>query len=327
MNLKKLHGAMLVCTLFWGVTAQSGSGDDEAGQWLERMIKASQTLNYEGTFVYVQGQTVEAMHIVHSSGNDGERQRLVSLNGSIREVLVVDNHVVCLLPKQKVTFSGADYNRSPFPISLPDELSRLEKYYRFQMLGDDRVANVHTHVIAIQPRDQYRFGYHLWLDSETGMVLRSVLLNERGHILEQLMFTSVELKPKIDVKLLLPQDPQRAALTPAEQKGEPVTESNWVFQNLPEGFVEVLHNRYTKSPNHATEHILFTDGLATVSVFLERLNGAEPLLVGASQMGAMHAYGAVKHEHQVMAVGEVPAVTVELIVKALEYKREAAKHD
>jgi sigma-E factor negative regulatory protein RseB len=141
------------------------------------------------------------------------------------------------------------------------------------------------------------------------------------------MFTSVELRPKIDVNLLSPQDPQSASLPPAEQKGESVTESNWVFQNLPEGFVEVLHNRYTKSPDHATEHILFTDGLATVSVFLEKLNGAEPLLVGASQMGAMNAYGAVRYEHQVMAVGEVPAVTVERIVKALEYKEESPNND
>ncbi|MDV7393453.1 MucB/RseB C-terminal domain-containing protein, partial [Arthrospira platensis SPKY1] len=90
-----------------------------------------------------------------------------------------------------------------------------------------------------------------------------------------------------------------------------MTHSAWRIVQLPEGFIKVLHNRFTKSPgHHPTEHIVFADGLATISVFLEELNGAPPLLQGGSQLGSMSAFGTVVEGHQILVVGEVPAATV-----------------
>ena len=230
------------------------------------------------------------------------------------------------LPKQKLAFNAANYsNRSPFPISLPRELSKLEDNYQFEMLGDDRVAGMETQLVAIRPRDQYRFGYHLWLERQTGMVLRSALLNEKGDIVEQLMFTNVQMKPEIDTALLtaLP-----VPSMPAEPKevSEVETKSGWVVSNLPVGFTQVMHNRFSRtvSSMHPTEHMVFTDGLATVSVFLEALDGV-PLLEGLSQIGAMSAYGTVIEGHQVMVVGEVPSSTVQMIAASMRHSQVAIK--
>ncbi len=326
MNLMTLHLAVLTLAL-WQVEVSLAEPQGNAKEWLERMIQATQTLNYEGTFVYVQGQHLEAMHIIHRGGMDGEQQRMFSLSGSPREVVVADNQVICLLPKQKKSIGSSGYQRSPFPISLPQELDELEQNYRFRMFGKDRVAGMKTQVIAIQPRDGLRFGYKLWLEQKTAMVLRSAILNEKGHALEQLMFTDLQVKPEIDEALVLPPDINATILPPASVKNGQIEgqEPDWIFSELPQGFKQVMYNRFTgTSDKHLTEHIVLTDGLATVSVFLEPLAGAQPLLKGVAQMGAMNAYGKVINKHQALVVGEVPQATVRKIASALRPVQEVS---
>lgn len=320
MNPKIVQLAALVLALCSVGVAWAESQQDKAKQWLERMLQAPKTFNYEGTFVYVQGQVLEAMHIVHSSKN-GERQRIVSLNGSVREVVVANDKVTCLLPGEQPGVKGGNYNRSPFPIALPQELDKLERYYQFATVGDDRVAARKTQVIAIEPRDKLRFGYRLWLDHETGIMLRSALLDEVGRIVEQLMFTQLQVKPEIDEDLLSPSKPlSPPSSSKTDASEETVERSDWEIAQLPPGFIQVMHKRYWQSSGkRSTEHIVFTDGLATISVFLEELDGAQPLLIGASRMGAMNAFGAVIAEHQAVVVGEVPQATVELIASSLQY--------
>jgi len=321
-----LHLAVLTLAL-WQVEVSLAELQGDAKEWLERMIQATQTLNYEGTFVYVQGQHLEAMHIIHKGGMDGEQQRMFSLSGSPREVVVADNQVICLLPKQKKSLGNSGYQRSPFPISLPQELDELEQNYRFKMFGKDRVAGMKTQVIAIQPRDNLRFGYKLWLEQETAMVLRSAILNESGHALEQLMFTDWQVKPEVDQDLVSPPDIKTPMPSPASGENGQLEEQepDWLFRELPQGFKQVMYNRFTgASDKHLTEHIVLTDGLATVSVFLETLAGSPPLLKGAAQMGAMNAYGKVINKHQALVVGEVPQATVEKIASALQPAQEVS---
>ncbi|MDG4560671.1 MAG: MucB/RseB C-terminal domain-containing protein [Candidatus Competibacter sp.] len=341
MKRKLLHCAALMFAA--GSLSSAGwsqPAPEEAKRWLERMIQATQTLNYEGTFVYVQGPHVEAMRVVHGGGPKGERQRLFSLNGPLREILVANNSVTCLLPKQHETFGGDGYGGSRFPLSIPRELGRLESHYEFATLGEDRIAGLETQMIAIKPRDAWRFGYRLWLDRRNGMLLRSVLLDEQGYPVEQLMFTDFQIKPQIDEKAFESPTLSPDANPPVANQGsseeqpspavEPVTQSAWRVNQLPDGFVKVLHNRFIKNPSrHVTEHMVFADGLATISVFLERLDGSPaPLLQGSSQLGSMNAFGKLLDGYQILVVGEVPAATVRHFADTIQYvpdTSEAAK--
>ena len=330
MKRKRLHCAALA--LVAGCLSAAGwtqPAAENARHWLERMIQATQTLNYEGTFIYVQGPHMEAMRIIHGCGPDGERQLLISLNGPHREIVVTGNSVTRLAPNQRETFAGTDFQRSPFPLSIPRDLGRLEGYYEFELLGEDRIAGLAARVIAIKPRDAWRYGYRIWLDQHHGIVLRSALLDGKGYPIEQLMFTDVQIKPQVeDVDLdrilrreALPETNHRDIHPPA---GEPVTRSLWRIVQLPKGFAKVLHNRFTKSPgHHPTEHMVFADGLATISVFLEQLGGAPPLLQGGSQLGSMSAFGTVVEGYQVLVVGEVPAATVQHIATSIHHDPEA----
>ena len=212
-----------------------------------------------------------------------------------------------------------------FPFSLPRDLSKLEDNYRFELLDEDRVAGMEARIVAIQPRDKLRFGYRFWLEQNSGMLLRSALLDESGVMVEQLMFTSLQIKPEIDAALLSPQEILNVALPlKSHPTAEAVEQSHWRVEQPPLGFAQISHNRYFRnSSEHPTEHMVFTDGLATVSVFLDKLE-EQPLLLGASRMGAMNAFGVVIEKHQGLVVGEVPKATVKMIAESLLYQEEAA---
>ncbi len=338
MKRPLLHCALLALATVSSLPADCAQPTaEEAKRWLERMIQATRELNYEGTFIYVQGPHMEAMRIVHGGGRDGERQRLFSLTGPPREILVANNGVICLLPKQNATFVSGEYRHSRFPISIPSELGQLESQYDFEMVGQDRVAGVEARVVAIKPRDTLRYGYRLWLDQRNAMLLRSALLNDKDYPVEQLMFTDLQVKQQIDEAAFKPpvsagdagspptmQTTEGATSLPA---GEPVTKSAWIVARLPDGFVKVLHNRFMEAfGRHPTEHMIFSDGLATVSVFLERLDGASPLLQGGSQLGSMNAFGTQMGDYQILVVGEVPAATVQSIATSISYDPEVAKN-
>lgn len=316
-RLLGMTAALLLALLSAGAIAAEKPG--EARQWLEKMIQAAHSLSYEGIFVYVRGQQLEAMHVIHQNSQDGERQRMFSLNGSFREVVVANDQVICLNPEQQPSL-GTGYRRTPFP-NLPGRLDELTRYYDLKPLGEDRVAGMDAYIITIQPRDKLRFGYRLWLERNSGMVLRSALFDESDNILEQMMFTSVQFNPPVDPALLAPP----ASSTPTAPSPKPALEQvdhpGWRFAEggLPLGFTRVMHNRLAGDGNRpAAEHIVLTDGLATVSVFLEPLQESKPLLQGPAQMGAMNAFGKVLDDYQVLAVGEVPQATVQMIVSALQ---------
>jgi sigma-E factor negative regulatory protein RseB len=296
--------------------------DQDARSWLERMIQATHSLDYYGTFVYIQGHEIDVMSILHSNAEEQESQRMYSLNGPPREVVVRGDEVICLLPDQQIAFKVAKHERSPFPISFPRDLERLSESYRFEMLGTDRVAERNTRVVAVQPHDQYRYGYHLWLDEETGLVLRSTLIDAHDQVLEQLIFTRLHVVPRIEPELLLPHsegyDAFRIVSTPFGLEPEQKRPS-WQVSRLPSGFSQIMYQWYPAGnpQQHVTEQMVFSDGLATVSVFVEQLDG-DPLLEGASRMDAVNAHGVVVDGHQVLVVGEVPPDTLASIALSIE---------
>ncbi|HXH04393.1 MAG TPA: MucB/RseB C-terminal domain-containing protein [Candidatus Competibacteraceae bacterium] len=322
MKTATLSLAVLALLVAPASSLWAGDSDAEAKAWLSRMIQSAGRLNYEGVFVYVQGQHVESMRILQNAASG--RQRMIALNGMPREVVVASSGVVCLLPNQRLAMGGAGYRRAPFPPTLPEELDQLEGSYDFKLLGEDRVAGYKVKIVDIRPRDQMRYGYRLWLEDDSAMVLRSALLDERQRILEQIMFTTLRLDTAVDESQLdAAAAPDRPTTEPAP---EAVSRSDWVIAELPPGFREVMHTRYRRMGSKApTEHIVLSDGLATISVFLERLaEGDKPVLEGASPIGAMNAYGRVVAGHQALVVGEAPVATVERIATALSRREGAA---
>ncbi len=323
MSARQLWAVLaLIVLCFVTVTAQSAD-QDTAEQWLERMIGATRTLSYEGVFVYIQGQDIEIMAITHRYREGREQQRMYSLTGPRREILVDNGHVICVFPDQHFAFELSRFDRSPFPISFPRELSKLHHGYNFELLPEERMLDRTTLKVAVRPRDDMRYGYYLWLDKETGLVLRSALVDHSGRFVEQLLFTHIVIGADIAPERLAPSQQSQAVLdTVTLQQKQPKpndgVQPRWQASELPTGFTQVMHQRHGDGEQTpTTEQLVFRDGLATVSVFIEEFT-SQPLLIGASRMDAVNTYGVVINDrYQVIAVGEVPLKTVASIAASV----------
>ena len=316
-----IPAVLLLLTTSTPAPAQSDTTDPRT--WLEEMSQAMQSLNYDGTFVYLHDGKLETMRVIHRADEDGERERLIALTGVPREVLRDDNSVTCILPDQKTVMVDKSLPRKPFPTSLPRDLAALQANYEFRLGGDDRITGRDAKIIEIYPRDQYRYGYRLWIEKANRVLLKLDLIDPHGKALEQTMFTHLELPARISDKALEPGisgegytwhgDVRRASsdTTPADR-------SNWQLGWLPRGFMLTHHNRHQMPVRRGSaEHMVYSDGLATVSVYFEKLVPGTEILQGVSNMGTVNAMGGVVDGFHATVVGEVPAITVEQIGKGI----------
>jgi len=300
--------------------------ESDARQWLERMSMASQSLNYSGIFVYQRQGSLEAMQIVHARDESGERERLLSLTGPKREVLRDNQVVTCILGDRQAVVVNKSRPRTPFPVSFPTELMDLERHYRFKVLDQDRVAGLTCRVVAVEPRDEYRYGRRLCVHDESHLLLRSELTAATGDAIEQVMFTAVEFPQTIAGQKLLP-DMDGADFTwhrePSEQPetGDSAADSRWKVAQVPDGFMLTDHGWHQLSADDAgVEHWVYSDGLASVSVYIEKSLKDSEAYSGVSHRGALNAYGTMVGGYYVTVVGEVPRQTVELIGKSVRVR-------
>ncbi len=288
----------------------------EAMDWLQKMKVSMQELSYQGRFVYQHNDQLESMSLVRVYDEKGVRERLVSLNGEAREILRDDQNLTCVWPSSRqVVVDPADTSQVS-PIWIPDDLKRLAKFYRFETVGNSRVAGHDAIVIQIEPRDQYRYGMKVWLDTKHGLLLQSDVLGEQGQVVERVMFTELALIPDQARHELgmLPEIDDGYTLIRSHQgddSGAMTTgDTRWRLQAVPGGFwLESSYQKRMATDQPVVQHMVYTDGMASVSVFIESMQGSQRL-AGESSMGAVNAYSTEYGEHTVTAIGEVPAVTV-----------------
>ncbi len=283
-----------------------------------RMHQAGRSLDYEGTFVYQHGDQLESLRIVHKTGAGKVRERLVSLNGAPREIIRTGSEVRCYLPDENavlIEHRRAD-NRN-FPALLPDSLAQLKGHYKIRVGKEGRVAARKAVSVRIKPRDAYRYGYLLWADEASGLLLKASLLDEHGGVVEQYMFTQVSIGKPIAESELKPQYPTKGIVWQRADEGTPTPSAGrWTAAHLPTGFsLSARMMRMLPARKQPVEHLVYSDGLAVVSVFVEKVGDeAKPnVLSGLTHMGAVHAFGKVVDGHQVTVVGETPALTVDMI--------------
>ena len=307
--------------------APAQSGQDDPRTWLEEMSQAMQSLNYDGTFVYLHDGKLETMRVIHRADEGGERERLIALTGVPREVLRDDHSVTCIFPDQKTVMVDKSLPRKPFPASLPPDLAALQSFYEFRLMGDDRIMDRDAKIVAIYPRDEYRYGYRLWIDKADKVLLKFDLIDPHGNALEQTMFTQLDLPAQISDEALEPGisgegytwlgDVRRASSDTAAAAA-----SSWQLAWLPQGFMLTHHNRHQMPVRHGSaEHMVYSDGLATVSVFFEKLAPGKEILQGISKLGTVNAMGGVVDGFHATVVGEVPAITVERIGEGISRRR------
>lgn len=293
----------------------------DAREWLDRMNDALESLNYRGTFVHVLDGNAETMHVVHRNLDGVVSERLVSLDGVGREIIRRAKNVQCILPDRKVVLLDERRDANPLISALPNYSQQLETHYKFKIYSTDRVANRQTQVIGISPRDEFRYGYVLWLDWDTAMPLKSRLWGENKVVVEEILFTSVEFPDEISDSEL-----QAATVTEGytlfrspQQPTELADGIPWRAAQLPAGFELMASTRKPMAGSeYPVEHMVFSDGLATVSVFIEDPKTEADVAEGFSTVGSTNAFSLTLSGRKVTAVGEVPRRTVETIATSIQ---------
>ncbi len=296
-----LAASLLVCT-------SSPADTEQVQRWLDRMSYAVNNLTYTGTLVLVRGDQLDTFKIWHRADDDEKLERLMALSGSPREVWRDRESVRCIFPEAQQVLVDSRLAEGIFPSFAAEQLD--SEHYTFNLGPVEYMSGMRARVIDIRPRDKFRYGHRLWLDEESGMLLKSQLSD--GQIpVEQLMFTDVviggtiadnELRPPPRpgyVEVEIPQSVQ------ASVSGE--APAHWAVKDVPRGF-KLRSHRHTNLGEQRSEHLLFSDGMASVSVYVERRRGGG--LSGHSRVGAVSMFGINKNGYNVTAVGEVPSSTV-----------------
>lgn len=319
-----LHRLRL-CLVLLAFIAPTVQADSASIELLERMSQAAKQLNYEGVFAYQRGNAFQSIRLYHRNDNGTESERLISLNGTAREVIRNNDTVTCISPEGK----QVNVSRRPlghgFPSDLPRRLRSATPFYELTIGKEARVAGKLTQRLEIKPLDNYRYGYRLWMDEETDLLLKSELIDEQNKVLETFEFTDIHIGIDIPDSDLQAKMSGNEMILHRTEPGEMTTQdlvafSHWKAKWLPEGFSLVAHqNRLRTNSRAHVEQRVYSDGLSSVSVFIEKRHAQHNHFDGRSHMGAINAFGRVINAHFVTVVGEVPAITVEKIGAAIEY--------
>lgn len=338
----------MIRLLFSLLLVTSFAQADEVDNWLGRMQQALDTQNFQGTLIIRQRDRLHAMRVMHGHGeqNGGSWDTLESMNGEHRRVIRRDSLVITLFPDKNIATRvrdnfGRDMKSLPLHPQLPQDLASLKQNYQVRLAGDDRVAGWPAQIIELLPKDQYRYGFRLWLARDNGLLLRCDLLGEQGNVIEQVMYSQLSTMKQVPPPGVPDLSNWRVIDLDAGQQPLPATESeHWTVARLPAGFrliqsmslpsvaaVETDDDKPETEPARV-EHLIFSDGMTSVSVFVEQRVPDNKLLVGVSRMGAVNAFGQSLNGHHVTAIGEVPMLTVRQIAQSIvQSQQESPAHD
>jgi sigma-E factor negative regulatory protein RseB len=320
--MRRAAACLVACLLVSPLQATEAPIDDARG-WLERMSEALASRNYDGLFTHSTAGQTESMRIVHRVENGRSLERLVSLDGSGREVVRTRGEVHAYLPDRKVVLVEPRGDDGSLLKALPTPGPKLDKYYDLAVRKGNRILGREIVVIDVRPKDAYRYGYRLWLDAETAMPVRSVVADGAGRQVEQILFTRLDVRDRIPEKDIEPSvDASGFQWVRTDRKvaAMPQLPANhgWRPLRVPPGF-RLVASRLQPMPGSPmpAQHLIFSDGLAAISVFIEPSASSGPRPPEAATMGSANAYSTSVQGHVITAVGEVPPATVREIASSV----------
>lgn len=328
---KKRNSDRFAWGLFAFLVSAVAAAGDEPREWLQRMNNALTTGNYEGVFSHWQGGKVEMLRIIHRVKNGEVRERLVSLDGSSREFIRTGSELVCYLPDKKTVLVEKRPEESPLIGNFPSFDEASTQFYDIREVKRTRFNRRNTRIIAVTPKDEFRYGYRLWIDDSTAMPIRTQLCDAKGRIIEQVVFSDLTFNAHIPDSAFKPEVSTegfqwlRNDLPPASVLAAEMA-TPWNASRLPPGFRETMRAaQLMPGSSDPVTHLVYSDGMATVSVFVEvhgrvRSEGKPeaPAMMGVARVGSSSAFSTIIDGHRVTAVGEVPPKTVQFIANSVK---------
>jgi sigma-E factor negative regulatory protein RseB len=291
------------------------------------MNRAFVELDYRGVFSFYDGDDLTTLAIAHAVRDGVQHERLVHLDGEVREIIRNGDKVACIFqPGDELLELESSIPSGPFARAFTRRFDSVDDHYQVTVNGADRVASRAAVRIAIVPRDEDRYGYRLWLDREHGLLLRSEMLDKNGHRLEIFQFSTIDFTGPITDEDFEPAPSQEALVShlmldddgPIRTAGDRHWEASWV----PDGFaMSAWDVRRTPSKLKSVNTLMYSDGLAAFSVFIEDMPdvGAGNLVSrnGATVAVTHVVRGPAEADHLVTVVGELPTQAARRVARSI----------
>lgn len=308
----------LVPGFSWAVSPLTA--DESAEQWLTHMAKSVRELSYHGRSILMNGDQLNSVEIIHAVVDGQPWERVIHLTGEPAEILRRGDKISCLHPHKLATFETHSPSTTLKSFGYGDSAKHLIKYYKISKAGTGRIAGREAYRVDVMPKDRARYGYQLWLDSGSGLLLKSVTVDAKGQGLEVFEFVSIEIGQTIERSVFQPNDDvKRVTKVPTKQVNKQ-HDIAWQVAWLPAGF-NLAEKEMRMVGGVAASTKVFSDGLAAFSVFLERVNPstqAEGTRVHGATSALSRRLAQPDSNYLVTVVGEIPMETAMQVAMAIK---------
>lgn len=330
LRVRRAGMGLLLCMFGWaGAAAQAQESPAQptsrsVTEWLTRMHEASRSRAYLGTLVVTAGSAMSASKIWHVCDGRQQMERVDTLTGAPRTTIRRNNEVITFEPDARRAVVETRESLGLFPDLLRTPQNVIAKFYGARTVAAQRVAGHLSDVVEIQPRDELRFGYRVWSEQKTGLVVKLQTLDSGGRVIEQVAFSELQLDAPVSMDKLnrLMKDTRGYEVVRPTLHKTTAQAQGWRLREPVPGFESMsCHTRgddNAGAPGQVPMQWVFSDGLASVSLFVEPFDVARHVQELATSLGATHSVSRRVGEHWVTAVGEVPAVTLQRFALALE---------
>lgn len=317
---------LLACLFASHFSLAAAEADTTSDAWalLDKAAHAARDLSYKGIFVYQSGDNNRSIEITHMNAGQGEYSRVVMLDGAPREVLSQGSDIVIFNPRNEKVVIEKRRGKNLFPALLPVNLDLVKASYHAKVIGRERVADREGIVVHLVPKDNYRYSYKLLTDKEYGLLLKAATLNQQNEVIEQIAFNQLNLLSIDDMQWFQPKvDPKKSYVMEEVVPSTSATESHgWKLGHLPAGYKQIDHiRRVVPGKSVAVNQLIFSDGLSSVSLFIEPLTKGMRPKVGYTVVGPTNFYANVNSGYQIVVVGEVPQATVSQIANSVSFNK------
>lgn len=302
------------------LTSTGAFAQDSPADWLERMANAVTSTSYQGTVIRQQRGKSEALKVVRSVVDGVVNERLASQEGDGLEIIRIGDEVHCILPDKKTVLVEGWNNQSTLFTSLPRSEVTSTPLYDLSVVRQGRIAGRDAVLLAVRPHDEYRYAHRIWLDETSGFPLQTELLGLDGEVIEEIKFAEFAVSNDIAPETLGPSN-DLAGYTWYRQNERTAAidaETDWVCDDLPAGFSAISTKTESIAGDAGPEdstHIVYSDGVATVSVFISAGEAREQ--AGWAIVGTASSYTVQMDGFEVTAFGEVPGITVQRIASSM----------
>lgn len=296
--------------------------------WLLRTHEASKRLTYAGTFVVSSGGVMSSAKIWHVCEGGQQMERVETLSGAPRSTFRHNDQVVTFMPEQKLVRSETRESTGMFPELLQSSDSRVADFYKVRREGVERVAGLEADVVVLVPKDSMRFGYRVWAEQKRGLVVKLQTLDVSGKVLEQAAFTELQLDAAVKMDKLVQMmgkvDGYRVEKSPLIKTT--ASAEGWSMKAPVAGFKSMnCYKRPASLAGGATRgealQWIFSDGLASVSIFVEPFDRQRHDKESSLSMGATQTLSRQMGEFWLTVMGEVPMATLRMFAGNLERKK------